>query len=66
MTSVEIESGRMQPLPDFIGYLRAAERLNCTPWDMLDGKGPPKRWWMAATMTLAVAETDARQRSQNR
>ena len=56
----------MDPLPDFIGYLTAAERLHCSPWEILDGKGPPRRWWMNATLTLAAAESDAQRRTQKR
>jgi len=63
---VEVEAGRAEPLPDFIGYLRAAERLNCTPWDLLEQKGPPRRWWMGATLLLASAESEAQRRSRKR
>ena len=52
----------MPPLPDFIPYLQAAERLNCTPWELIERRGPPKRWWMGATLLLAAAESEADRR----
>lgn len=64
VSAVEIEAGRMAPLPDFIPYLRAAERFHCPPWNLIDGHGPPKRWWMSATLLLAAAEADATTRVQ--
>jgi len=57
----------MDPLPDFLGYLSAATRLNCSPWDLMDGRpGPPRRWWMGASLVLASAESEAQRRSRKR
>jgi hypothetical protein len=63
---VEVQAGRAEPLPDFVMYLQAAERLNCSPWELTEPTGPPKPWWMRATLTLAEAESEAQRRTRKR
>lgn len=59
------ELGVREALPDWVTYLRAADRLHCAPWE-LEPEGPPRRYWMEATLTLGQAEAEARRRAPKR
>lgn len=64
--AVEVAAGRAAPMPDFVPYLTAAGRLNCRPWELLERRGPPRRWWMGATLLLAAAEAEAQRRTRKK
>lgn len=52
-----MEQGNADPLPDWVGWLRTAERLNCRPWDLLDDPDLIPRWlWMRWSGLLAHAD----------
>ena len=50
-----------EPLPDYIGYLVAAEENNCPPWEFFEGMTyqPPRIFWAEAGMILSGARADA-------
>lgn len=56
----------MEPLPDFLEYLYIARRWSKGPDDLIEGKGPPVRWWMNAEMVLIAAESEAQRRTRKR
>jgi hypothetical protein len=52
----------LEPLPDFIEYLNAAESMSCPPWELFeaDETPPPKWWWREAQMIWNGARAEAR------
>lgn len=41
-----VEDGHRAPLPDWVGYLVAAEEMHCSPRDLQRYENPDERWWM--------------------
>ncbi len=62
---VEVERGRRDPLPWWVGYFYAADRAHCPPWDLVD-EPTPREWWAQAAGILAGAEGDARETIERR
>lgn len=56
-----VQTGKEQPLPDYMHYLRMAERMTCPPWDLFGAEEhqPPKWWWRQARSQLDRAEFEA-------
>jgi hypothetical protein len=61
-----VKAGFSEPLPDYIGYLVAAEENNCSPWDFFEGfeHSPPRMFWAAAGMIMAGAKSDAQEKQR--
>lgn len=59
VAAVEIEAGRMAPLPDCLPYLGIAEKWATPPWELLEGTGPPRHWWIRAELTVEAARAEA-------
>jgi len=50
----------MEPVAWWVSYFYAADRLNCSPWELVDGWTPREFWHRAAVM-LTGCENDARE-----
>jgi len=57
---VEVKRGRMEPVPWWVSLFYAADRLHCSPWELVEGETPRAFWHRAAVM-LTGCENDARE-----
>lgn len=51
-------NGQMGAIPDTYLVMRAADRLNCTVWDLLERDDYV--YWLNWALTVDAAESDAR------
>lgn len=50
-------------MPDWYAYLRAADRLHCSPWELLSAAEQglvSRRWWMLWSVIASGAEAGVR------
>lgn len=60
-----LAGGRVAPLPDWITYLRAADRLGCSPWDLTEAP-VPRHLWIVWGGVLAEADAIAAEQQADR
>lgn len=60
-----IAQGHALPLPDWIGYIVAAEGGGASPWDFQgDPFLPSKQWWMHKILVFNEAKNIVRERDR--
>jgi hypothetical protein len=55
LTNVEL--GLWTPVPWYYAYFQAAERANCSPWQLIDDY-TPREFWLDAALVVAQAEAE--------
>jgi hypothetical protein len=52
-----VELGIWTPVPWYYHYFQAADRANCSPWELIDDY-TPREFWLLAAGIVAGAESD--------
>jgi hypothetical protein len=59
-----LEEGNAEPLPWWVEYFWASDRMQCQPWDL--EPDVPRGFWRRCALILASAESEAREIVQER
>lgn len=68
---VNVETGLWSPVPWYWWYFQAADRCNCSPWELIEGYGTdegytPRDFWVEAAIIVNDAEREHARFMQSR